>query len=111
MSSVSPSRPDRTPFLPEMQRAGASQVPQGIQLGTMTAHNECMIGDEIELKPHQLYFFETFRGQNFSIRFLLKTTILTSYKNIIEETEICILNPVSYEDYLNDETVKKIKKI
>lgn len=41
-----------------MQRAGASQVPQGIQLGTMTAHNECMIGDEIELKPHQLYFFE-----------------------------------------------------
>ena len=41
-----------------MQQAGASQVPQGIQLGTMTAHNECMIGDEIQLKPFQLYFFE-----------------------------------------------------
>ena len=42
-----------------MQRAGASQVPDGIQLGTMTSHNECMLGDEIQLKSFQLYFFET----------------------------------------------------
>lgn len=42
-----------------MQQAGASQMPDGIQIGTMTAHNECMLGDEIQLKPFQLYFFET----------------------------------------------------
>ena len=60
---------------------------------------------------NNIYFFETFRGQNFSIRFLLKTTILTSYKNIIEETEICILNPVSYEDYLNSESLSKKLKV
>ena len=60
---------------------------------------------------NNIYFFETFRGQNFSIRFLLKTTIFTSYKNIIEETEICILNPVSYEDYLNSESLSKKLKV
>jgi len=42
-----------------MQQAGASQIPEGIQLGTMTSHNECMLGDEIQLKAFQLYFFET----------------------------------------------------
>lgn len=41
-----------------MQQAGASQIPAGIQLGTMTSYNECMLGDEIKLKAHQLYFFE-----------------------------------------------------
>lgn len=42
-----------------MQRTAATQVPEGIQLGTMTSHNECMLGDEIQLKAFQLYFFET----------------------------------------------------
>ena len=41
-----------------MQKAGASQMPEGVLLGTMTSHNECMLGDEIQLKPFQLYFFE-----------------------------------------------------
>ncbi|MBQ9613103.1 MAG: DUF2577 family protein [Lachnospiraceae bacterium] len=41
-----------------MQQAGASQTPEGIQLGTMTSYNECMLGDEIQLKAFQLYFFE-----------------------------------------------------
>lgn len=41
-----------------MQQAGKSQIPAGIQLGTMTSYNECMLGDEIQLKSFQLYFFE-----------------------------------------------------
>lgn len=42
-----------------MQEAGASQIPAGLQLGVMTSHNECMIGEEMQLKAFQLYFFET----------------------------------------------------
>lgn len=46
-------------LLRQMQRAGASQIPEGIQFGVMTSHKTCRIGDEIELKAQQLYFFET----------------------------------------------------
>jgi len=46
-------------LLREMQKAGASQIPEGIQFGTMIKHNACRLGDEIVLKPQQLYFFET----------------------------------------------------
>ena len=40
-----------------MQTQGSINNPPMIQLGTMTAYNSCMLGDELELLPEQLYFF------------------------------------------------------
>lgn len=40
-----------------MQEQGAIDNPPTIQLGTMTGYNSCMLGDELMLKPSQLYFF------------------------------------------------------
>lgn len=41
-----------------MQKQGAVDNPPGIQMGTITSYNTCMLGDELQLEPGQLYFFE-----------------------------------------------------
>lgn len=48
-----------------MQTQGAVNNPPTIQMGTMTAYNTLMLGDELELSMEQLYFFErdTYRVQ------------------------------------------------
>ncbi len=40
-----------------MQTQGSINNPPMVQLGTMTAYNSCMLGNELELLPEQLYFF------------------------------------------------------
>lgn len=40
-----------------MQTQGSIDNPPGIQLGTMTGYNTCMLGDELQLTEEQLYFF------------------------------------------------------
>lgn len=41
-----------------MQERGSDRNPEPMKLGTMTAYNECMLGDELKLSAEQLYFFE-----------------------------------------------------
>ena len=52
--------------------------------------------------------YESYHGKTFSIRYLLTCTINSQYKSQTEETEIIIINPITYNEFssLNNHSLK-----
>jgi hypothetical protein len=92
-----------------MQSQGAINNPPMIQTGTMTAYNSCMLGDELELAPEQLYFFrrDTLR-QARTIK--PPSKIMLSSGIAVGQTELTVVSDASVKDHDHTLYTKPLKE-